>query len=107
MPGTQLALLMRVPMWTDQGQPRNIDREVTASPLILSVCAPALDESDEPEWNEYVDSHGALRANTCSLVGNGCNADNSMNGYVGRSSLVHEAHAHAIPSWRNKLPDWQ
>jgi hypothetical protein len=30
-----------------------------------------------------------------------------MDGYVGRSSLVHEAHAHAILSWRNKLLNWQ
>lgn len=221
MAGNQLALLMRVPMWTGQGQPRDIHRAVTASPLILSVCAPALDESDEPEWNEYVDSNGALRTKAyvlamatiaeqivdaascypdhkvvlcafgmnnylsgltddaraeafatgvanmralieklqeldkplgytdgaqdspfwnevnrglmtkigyegrvpgvwvtgktmivnawdpCSLVGNGCKADDSMDGYVGRSSLVHEAHAHAILSWRNKLLNWQ
>lgn len=221
VPGNQLALLMRVPMWTGQGQPRDIEKEFTANPLILSVCAPALDESDEPEWGGYVDPKGALKADAymlamatiaeqvveaalrypdhkvvlaafgmnnylsglkdparaeafaigvanmqaliaklaglnrvlgytdgtqdspfweqvnrglttaigyegrvpgtwitgktmivnawdpCSLVGNGCKADNSMDGYVGRSSLVHEAHAHAILSWRHKLLDWQ
>jgi hypothetical protein len=28
-----------------------------------------------------------------ALVGNGCAKDNSLDGYIGRNSLVHEAHA--------------
>jgi hypothetical protein len=43
----------------------------------------------------------------CSLVGNGCKVDDSMDGFVGRNSLVHEAHAHAILSWCNNRLDWQ
>ena len=221
MPGNQLALLMQIPIWTVQGIPRDLGKEATARPLILSVCAPALDDSDEPEWDEYVDRQGALKADAytlamatisdqiveaalrypdhkvvlsafgmdnyitrlgddakanafdigvanmraliarlrelkkplgytdraqdlpfwqqvnqglttaigyegkvpgtwindktlivnawdpCSLVGNGCKVDDSMDGFVGRNSLVHEAHAHAILSWRNNLLDWQ
>jgi hypothetical protein len=221
VPGNQLALLMRTPMWTVHGTPRDLEKESAASPLILSVCAPALDDADEPEWEEYVDRQGALKADAytlamatiseqiveaalrypdhkvvlsafgmdnyighlqgeakasacdigvanmraliarlqelkkplgytdraqdlpfwqqvnqglttaigyegkvpgtwindktmivnawdpCSLVGNGCKADDSMDGFVGRNSLVHEAHAHAILSWRNNRLDWQ
>ena len=43
----------------------------------------------------------------CSLVGIVCKADDSMDGFVGRNSLVHEAHAHVILSWRNDRLDWQ
>lgn len=43
----------------------------------------------------------------CSLVGNGCGADDALDGFVVRNSLVHEAHAHAILSWRNQLVDRQ
>lgn len=221
LPGNQLALLMRVPMWTGEGSPSQIRKDLVPRPLILSVCAPALDECDEPEWDQYVDSQGALKESAyklametlsrqivqaasacpghevvlsafgmnnyisklqtearakaydigvanmrsliemlraqrvaisytdkdsdtdfwkrvnqglaapigyagklpgawvkdsvmivnawdpCSLVGNGCAKDFSMDGFVGRNSLVHEAHAHAILAWRNSLLDWQ
>jgi hypothetical protein len=43
----------------------------------------------------------------CSLVGNGCKLDDSNDGFIGRNSLAHEVHAHAILSRRNNLLDWQ
>ena len=60
-PGNQLAFLMRVPMWNGTGNPETLTREQTASPLVLSVCAPALDFKSQPEWKEYVDHNGNLR----------------------------------------------
>jgi hypothetical protein len=41
-----------------------------------------------------------------ALVGNGCARDNSLDGYVGRNSLVHELHALACMLYRYKFGIW-
>ena len=45
-PGNQLSLSMRVPIRTADGR--------VCRPVILSVSAPALDTSTQPEWKHYV-----------------------------------------------------
>jgi hypothetical protein len=46
MPGNQLSLAMRAPILTAKNEVRH--------PVILSVSAPALDTSEQPEWAHYV-----------------------------------------------------
>lgn len=45
-PGSQLSMSMKVPVLTQSG--------ATRRPTILSVSAPALDTSNQPEWTHYV-----------------------------------------------------
>jgi len=39
----------------------------------------------------------------CSVIGNGCNNDHSIGGFIGRNSLVHEAHVMLIQAFRENL----
>jgi hypothetical protein len=39
----------------------------------------------------------------CSVIGNGCNNDHSIDGFIGRNSLVHEAHVMLIQAFRENL----
>ena len=50
-PGNQVSLAMRVPFLTENG--------TVPQPVVLSVSAPALDSTKQPEWKHYV-KHGKL-----------------------------------------------
>ena len=57
-PGNQVSLEMRVPFIRNDG--------VQVSPVLLSVCAPALDSMRQPEWSQYVNEEGMLNSSQYS-----------------------------------------
>ena len=59
-PGNQVSLEMRVPFIRK-------DR-VQVSPVLLSVCAPALDSEHQPEWSQYVNEKGMLNSDQYSYA---------------------------------------
>lgn len=111
--GNQLSFLMRAPMWNGTGDKTEPSEESVVSPLVLSVCAPALDFDDEPEWKEYVDENGELKkekyGEALKTISNqilACARDNSghevvlsafgMNNFIGGLSRVERSKAFAM-----------